>query len=413
MENNLSNKEQLDVFSSLVKQKLENHPSPMEVPAWGEIEGKLKPKRKQTTWWLWMPIGSAAVLALLFMAHPLFETSKTTAKSHKNEIINVDEKSKNNFADAVQNHKTSSNSVKQNFAFIHKIIPLDKQPVVENSVVQSSQIDLSTATEKQAEKVILSEKTHNSNVEAGVNLDDTTKVIQKRKFLNLEMAENKSENGIHSNNISWTMVAALGSGDGNSSNEVSGFQNNGGVIGQLTPVNPNAPQANYENFRYFAPLSIELLVRKNIIKTVALESGLVYTYLFSTFNDNAVQRNSAQLHLHYVGIPLNISMQVWNSSNWGIYTTIGGMIEKGVTAVQIESVDANAKLEITSTKASVNGFQYSINGAVGFNYKLQQNLGLFFEPKLAYNFDNNQPLSIRTVQPLTLGFSAGLRLKLN
>jgi hypothetical protein len=39
-------------------------------------------------------------------------------------------------------------------------------------------------------------------------------------------------------------------------------------------------------------------------------------------------------------------------------------------------------------------------------------VGLYADPSLRYYFDNGQPKSIRTSQPLMLGLDLGLRIKL-
>jgi len=52
-----------------------------------------------------------------------------------------------------------------------------------------------------------------------------------------------------------------------------------------------------------------------------------------------------------------------------------------------------------------------VNGAVGTTYKIQQNIGLFFEPKISYYYKNNQPISARTEYPVVFGLSAGVRFQ--
>jgi RNA polymerase sigma-70 factor (ECF subfamily) len=56
--------------------------------------------------------------------------------------------------------------------------------------------------------------------------------------------------------------------------------------------------------------------------------------------------------------------------------------------------------------------QLSANLGIGAEFKLGQHLGLYVDPSLRYYFDNGQPKSIRTSQPLMLGFEMGLRVNL-
>ena len=54
----------------------------------------------------------------------------------------------------------------------------------------------------------------------------------------------------------------------------------------------------------------------------------------------------------------------------------------------------------------------SVNLGIGVEFLLGDYLGLYIDPSLRYYFDNGQPKSIRTDQPLMLGFEMGLRVKL-
>ena len=56
--------------------------------------------------------------------------------------------------------------------------------------------------------------------------------------------------------------------------------------------------------------------------------------------------------------------------------------------------------------------QLSANAGFGVEFMLGDHLGLYIDPSLRYYFDNGQPKSIRTVQPLMLGFEMGFRARL-
>jgi len=74
------------------------------------------------------------------------------------------------------------------------------------------------------------------------------------------------------------------------------------------------------------------------------------------------------------------------------------------------------RYEILSTsvipKNNPSGVQLSANAGIGVEFMLGKHLGLYLDPSLRYYFNCNQPKSIRTVQPLTLGFEMGLRVNL-
>ena len=60
----------------------------------------------------------------------------------------------------------------------------------------------------------------------------------------------------------------------------------------------------------------------------------------------------------------------------------------------------------------VKGVQLSANAGIGVEFALGRHVGLYIDPSLRYYFDNGQPKSIRTAQPLMFGFETGLRVNL-
>jgi hypothetical protein len=62
------------------------------------------------------------------------------------------------------------------------------------------------------------------------------------------------------------------------------------------------------------------------------------------------------------------------------------------------------------TESSIDGLQWSLDGAMGIDYKIQRNISLFVEPKITYYLQNNQPMSSRTEMPLNVGLNGGLRI---
>ena len=63
-------------------------------------------------------------------------------------------------------------------------------------------------------------------------------------------------------------------------------------------------------------------------------------------------------------------------------------------------------------KEKAKGVQLSANVGIGVEFMLGKYVGLYVDPSLRYYFDNGQPKSIRTAQPLMLGFEMGIRARL-
>ena len=53
-----------------------------------------------------------------------------------------------------------------------------------------------------------------------------------------------------------------------------------------------------------------------------------------------------------------------------------------------------------------------VGGGIGFEFRLTDYLGLYFDPSVRYYFGKGQPVSIRTRQPLMMNFEVGLRIGL-
>jgi predicted porin len=88
------------------------------------------------------------------------------------------------------------------------------------------------------------------------------------------------------------------------------------------------------------------------------------------------------------------------------------MVEKGILShfvqrTYYDNIDNHMKT-ITSNE-KIKGLQWSLGISPGVDYHIHKNYSFYFEPKLSYYFDNNQPKSARTIHPLVVGINAGVR----
>ncbi len=429
MQDNINNNKP-DAFSELIKQKLENHQLPVDLNDWSAIEKRLnkKGKRKIIPWWMWLPMGSAAVLALLFTLRSFNETPDYAVKSSSQVVSRQTETPKqytaqqsiakadasgsqiSNVPLAVIKQKNSSvqnhNSVVIDLPHIHTVMMDTSATRINNAVA--------TATLRAVEKEPIAQLVvqQNDSVQNKQELKKT--VLDPNPDESIAVVPQKKSK--HNN---WMLAASYGS-QGN----VDLASNTG--AGDFVSSSPNfydrtlsAANTNYTSIMatndftkktYNDPLSFGLTVRKQLNKTLSLESGLVYTYLLSTFENSGVQRSEAKLHLHYIGIPVNLITELWENSKWEVYLSTGFMAEKGIQSLYVQSQYFGTEVVTTTAKTNINGIQWSINGGVGVTYKIKRQLGVYFEPKFSRYFDNNQPVSARTDHPFVFGLSAGLRI---
>lgn len=170
------------------------------------------------------------------------------------------------------------------------------------------------------------------------------------------------------------------------------------------------------NSTYGIPVSAGLGVKIDLSKRWALGIGVNYSYLsrkfYGTYTiaENGVEISSTSSDIrntqHFIGIPVNVYCNIVGNKHVNMYAYAGGTVEKCISD----------RYDVLSTsivhKENPEGVQLSANVGLGVEFLLGRHLGLYVDPSLRYYFDNGQPKSIRTTQPLTLGFEMGLRVRL-
>ena len=259
-----------------------------------------------------------------------------------------------------------------------------------------------------------------TNHSAEQKVDETTKSSTNKKvekIYELPNAETvKPEEKQQKHNNSLLLAAAFGSGGSASlsgSNDMLFAE-----IGDRFMVNAETRYTqiltpnDFANKSFMEPVSFGLTIRKELNKNISFETGLMYTYLLSTFEENGFSHYDATLSLHYLGIPLNLIVPVWKNPKWEVYLSGGGMVEKGLRSVYIQNEYIGNQTITTDARTKIDGLQWSVNAALGGAYKIYRNIDLYFEPKFSYFFDNDQPLSARTDRPVVIGLTAGVRFRL-
>ena len=159
-------------------------------------------------------------------------------------------------------------------------------------------------------------------------------------------------------------------------------------------LSPDVHTTQFEqNAHHRQPTRLGLSLRYRVNDRWSIESGLLYTRLSSDISTtiHGVTTVTKQ-HLNYIGLPLNISYDLWKSNHFGLYVTTGGTIEK--------SLDTSP-------------WQFSLNGSVGAEYKLTNFFSLYAEPGLGYYFkDGSTTSTIYQDHPFNINLSFGLRFNL-
>ncbi len=169
--------------------------------------------------------------------------------------------------------------------------------------------------------------------------------------------------------------------------------------------------SDYSEVSHLPPISFSIMAGFPLNNTWSIETGLMYTYMVSLFSKPGNVEYSGRLKLHYLGVPVSIKANLYQSNRWNIYLSGGGSVEKGLSSnyrQQIRYTDGTIKH--TNVRSKIDGLQFSVHAATGFGYKINNNIQLFGEPRIVYYFNNNQPMSARTESPLTVGLNGGVRI---
>ncbi|HLP04748.1 MAG TPA: porin family protein [Paludibacter sp.] len=426
MNNHIDHTNQRDGFSESIRRKLEFHESPTDPAWWVEIESAIptQKQKKRIPFWFWIPGGAAvATLAFLLMLPPF--TGKQPSVARYMPEARSSNQPMGKPSEPVR-HAGESFSADRTPRSLQGIIPaspatpatIEKHRVHKKNTTDSSalkgtrsnpaeQVEAQQVNETHENKPTPKEAKENKPASTTNKTRPIPETLTEKTGDKIQPGKRKKE---------WLLAANFSSGNSTSVSNGNGFIPTD--AGNNMPASPPPPATRIlspndfskQNFR--APLSFGITARKPLNGKLGLETGLVYTLLSSTFEEKAATSYDASLNLHYVGVPVNLYFDFWQSRKWQAYVSAGGMLEKGLQSVYTQNEHAGNATHTTISKTSIDGFQWSLNGGIGLAYLLQRNIGLYFEPKFSYFFDNNQPVSARTDKPTAIGLSSGIRFQL-
>ena len=157
------------------------------------------------------------------------------------------------------------------------------------------------------------------------------------------------------------------------------------------------------SIRHHQSLRFGLSLRYGIGNRWSIESGLSYSYHKSDItNLSGDSEMTTEQRLSYIGIPLNVSYQIWSGNRFGFYLSAGGMAEK--------MVKGSRTTQTATESVSIRPLQFSVNGVAGAEFRIDKSFSLYVEPGLSYHFDNNSPVpTIYQDEPLNFNLNVGLR----
>lgn len=153
--------------------------------------------------------------------------------------------------------------------------------------------------------------------------------------------------------------------------------------------------------KHYLPIRFGLSLNYQLTPRLSLHSGISYTYLYSKFYITRYMYATHDQKLHYLGVPLGVSWQLWANRRFQVYVAGDVMLEKCLR------YDTLIKHE------NEKPWQWSVNAAAGAEYSLSPQFGIFMEPSLGYYFDDGTSLEhYYKKHPWTPAIKLGLRLHL-
>ena len=160
------------------------------------------------------------------------------------------------------------------------------------------------------------------------------------------------------------------------------------------------------NAKHHAPVSVGLQVAFGIAPRLSLSTGLVYTRTSSDFYPYAPSSNyNVHQVLHYVGIPVGLNYEFWQSGGFHAYVMAGAEADYNV---KNDTEEEGVKKE----DAKRDRVQLSGKASLGAQYDITPKVGLYIEPGAKYYFDNGSHVE-NTFKDKKLNFNLQFGLRFN
>lgn len=164
--------------------------------------------------------------------------------------------------------------------------------------------------------------------------------------------------------------------------------------------------------RHYLPIRAGISVSYAFTDRWSIESGLVYSYLLSTFRTGSdCYFIDSRQTLHYLGIPLTASYNIWKNRWLDVYVSAGGMLEKCIGGnVRNNYVYNDSIREKKTDHVTVRPLQWSVSASAGLQFNITRLVGLYLEPGVTYHFDNKSGIAnVYNEHPLNFNMNLGLR----
>lgn len=388
----------INEFDLMVKSILDDAKEDVPAEIWnGVSEGLDKAARKRTVvlWWRRAAAGTAvaaSLAALMVLGH---EDAQLPDGKADEMIAVVEDQTVSNelFAEDIMHEEMSFHEEKVEQAVVHR-------------QVSEAAVSMLTAMADTEEAVDVEEVAEEHIPQ---DAHEAVQAAEKPQRVMEDWGEDEKKGR---REVSLVFSGIAGTNSAKNDSRPGPMKAPSAAIPQKTGITETSSRSTYG-----IPLSAGIGVKIGLNDRWSIGIGADYTYLSRIFYGKYTQvgeggqiTNTISSDIRntqsYIGIPVNVFCNILGNEHLNFYAYAGGTVEKCIS-------DKYEVLNTTFThKEKVKGAQFSANVGIGVEFMLGKHLGLYIDPSLRYYFDNGQPESIRTAQPLMLGFEMGFRARL-
>ena len=165
-------------------------------------------------------------------------------------------------------------------------------------------------------------------------------------------------------------------------------------------------------YKHRLPVRVGINVAYRLTDRLSVESGVSYTRLSSDMKDGTKDNySSGSQKLDYIGVPLNVKYRAFAYRRLSLYASAGLLTEKCVSGKATHKyVISGEKKKHEAEDVAAKPWQLSVNAALGAQFDVLGNVGVYVEPGVSYYFDDRSPLStIYKEKPLNFNLNLGVR----
>lgn len=417
--------------------KFNDFRAPFPEDGWDRIEASLnaasKTKVLRRRWFVGAAAAVAALIGggILFMQQPALQIDKEVTEVKPTSTESTEEIQTNENQSATFAQSKTNENVQNARTFV-------KQPKgTIQPIVISTEKPLPTFSENKKESVEEIERREKELVISEIKKED----IKEKDRLIREFAESGQKNyfameqeSVKSSKQNKTLLALGGRGgltafqktvnapmslrSASLANEGQSEKKELYTLSGVRDVSSNIGD-NISEMEHAQPVSVGVTVSKEIFDNLYIETGLMYTYLYSSVkNRNIGLENKENQEIHYLGVPFNVNYNIFSFHRLNVYAAMGVMLEKDIygtrkyrsLAVNEYSEGVNSAWESEEIKQK--NLQLSVNAGLGISLPVYKNLNLYGKIGGAYYFDaKNEYKTIYSDRKVLLDLNVGLRVE--